>query len=156
MRTAIAIILGAGCGLALLVAACTDLRSRTIPNRLTAGLALAAPLWWWATGLTLWPDVAGQIVFAVLVFALFTGAFALRAMGGGDVKLIGALALWLPWEPAIRMLFLMSVLGGVLTVVMMIRARLAKTGAAIEVPYGVAISCAGLWTIGERYLYHFG
>ncbi|MBV9842094.1 MAG: prepilin peptidase [Sphingomonadaceae bacterium] len=156
MHTAFAIILGAGCGLALLVAACTDLRSRTIPNGLTAGLALAAPLWWWANGLALWPDIAGQILFAVLVFALFTGAFALRAMGGGDVKLIGALALWLPWEPAIRMLFLMSVLGGVLTVAMVIHARVRKSSGAIEVPYGLAISCAGLWAIGERYLYHFG
>jgi prepilin peptidase CpaA len=156
MRIAITIMLCLGCAAALLCAAWTDLRSRTIPNLLTAGLALAAPLWWWANGLSLWPDVAGQILFAALIFAVFTGAFAIRAMGGGDVKLIGALALWLPWEPALRMLFLMSLLGGVLTLAMLIHARSRKDGAAIEVPYGLAISCAGLWVLGERYLYHFG
>ena len=34
----------------------------------------------------------------LLVFALFAIAFALGAMGGGDVKLVAALALWLPWQ----------------------------------------------------------
>ena len=30
----------------------------------------------------------------MLVFLLFAGAFYLNVMGGGDVKLAGALALW--------------------------------------------------------------
>ena len=69
---------------------------RTIPNGLNAAIASLAPLWWWAHGLPLWPDVAWQIGLAAVVFALFAGAFALGMMGGGDVKMIGALALWLP------------------------------------------------------------
>ena len=155
MHSGIAIILAAGCALTLLVAAWTDLRSRTIPNLLTAGLALAAPAWWWANGYALWPDVAGQLLLALLIFALFTIAFAIRAMGGGDVKLIGALALWLPWEPVLRMLFVMSLVGGLITIAMMAAKRIRRHAGAIEVPYGVAISCAGLWALGERYLYHF-
>ena len=44
------VLLGA-LAIALLVAIVTDLRSRTIGNRLNAAIALAAPLFWWASGL---------------------------------------------------------------------------------------------------------
>ena len=83
----------------LLLAACwTDLRTREIPNGLNFAIALLAIPFWWATALAFWPDVALQIGVAALVFAIFAGAFAMGMMGGGDVKLIGALALWLRWE----------------------------------------------------------
>lgn len=81
--------------IALLCAAFTDLRSRKIANWLTAGIALAAPLFWWANGLGLWPDVALQLGVALGTFAVLAGLFAIGAMGGGDVKLfsgLGALA----------------------------------------------------------------
>ncbi len=142
---------------ALLVAAsCSDLKSRTIPNGLNLAVALLALPFWWATGLAFWPDVALQVGVAMLVFALFAGAFALGAMGGGDVKLIGALALWLPWPAVLMLLVIMSLAGGALTAAMLIRQRLARTEAALEIPYGVAIAFGGLWLISERFLYQFG
>jgi len=155
MQLVICLLLAAALVLALAGAAWSDLRSRTIPNELTAGIALAAPLWWWANALPLWPAAAIQIAIAAAVFTFFAIAFAMGAMGGGDVKLIGALALWLPWQPALRMLFLMSLLGGALTLLMLALRRRARSTAPIEVPYGVAIACAGIWALGERYLYHF-
>ena len=42
---------------------------------------------------------------AAAVFGLFAVAFALGAMGGGDVKLIAALALWLPFQAVIVLHF---------------------------------------------------
>ena len=156
MHAAFAILLGLALAAALAAAAWSDLRTRTIPNGLTAGLALAAPLWWWASGLGLWPGVALQLALAFVLFALFAGAFALGVMGGGDVKLIGALALWLPWQPALQMLFLMSLVGGGITLLMLADRRRRRSTAAIEVPYGIAIACAGIWVMSERYLYHFG
>lgn len=147
----------AGClALALLAAGIGDLRSRTIPNWLNAGIALAAPLWWWATGMAIWPELALQIGFALTLFALFAAAFAAGAMGGGDVKLIAALGLWLPPVLGLRMLMLMSLAGGVLTLVMLALRALARRGDVIEVPYGVAIAFAGLAVLGQRYLYLFG
>lgn len=140
-------LLLAGLLTALVAAAVTDIRSRTIANGLNAGIALAAPLFWWASGLSLWPDVAWQIGFALVVFACFAGLFAIGAMGGGDVKLIGALALWFPVTPFLSLLMLMAVLGGLLTVFMLVLHKLRPTGAALEVPYGVAISAAGGWVI---------
>ena len=116
-----------------------------------------APLWWWAHGLALWPDVALQAGVAALVFAFFVGAFALGQMGGGDVKMIGALALWLPVQPLVWMLVLMSLIGGVLTLVMVIERKWrVKTGDPVEIPYGVAIAIAALLVLREPIFNQFG
>ncbi|WP_129791267.1 prepilin peptidase [Sphingosinicella sp. CPCC 101087] len=156
MGTGFAWILLSLLALMLLAASASDLRTRTIPNSLVAAIALLAPAFWWATGLPFWPDAALQAGVALLVFALFAAAFAIGAMGGGDVKLIGALALWLPWQAVLMLLVIMSLAGGALTAAMLIRQRLARSKAPIEVPYGVAIAFGGLWLIAQRFLYHFG
>ena len=140
----------------LLVAATGDLRARIIPNWLNAAIALLAIPFWWLSGLPFWPEVVAQIAIAAGVFAVFAIAFRIGAMGGGDVKLIGALALWLPWPAVLMLLVIMSLAGGVLTVAMLVRHRLAKAGGRLEIPYGVAIAFGGFWLIGERYLNQFG
>jgi prepilin peptidase CpaA len=140
-------LLLAGLLTALVAAAATDIRSRTISNLLNLGIALAAPLYWWATGIDFWPGAALQILFAFVVFAAFAGLFAIGAMGGGDVKLIGALALWFPVTPFMSLLMLMAILGGLLTVFMLILHKVRPTERALEVPYGVAIAAAGAWTV---------
>jgi prepilin peptidase CpaA len=142
---------------ALLLACCWfDWRSRTIPNGLNAAIALLAIPFWWAAGLALWPDIALQIGLAVAVFAIFALAFAIGAMGGGDVKLLGALALWLPWQALLAMLFVMSVAGGVLTLGFLVAGRIAGRKDRPEIPYGLAIAFGGLWVLSERFLYQFG
>jgi prepilin peptidase CpaA len=140
----------------LILAAITDLRSRIIENWLTGGLALLAPVLWWSMGVSIWPDLAIHIAIAFGIFALFTLMFALGVMGGGDVKLIGALALWMPLLPMVRVLVLMSIFGGALTIVYWVRHKATKSLTNLEIPYGVAIAIAGLWVLYERYLNHFG
>lgn len=143
--------------LLLVSAGIQDARTREIANWKNAAIALMAPLWWWANGLALWPDVAVQAGVAALVFGFFLGAFALGQMGGGDVKMIGALALWLPVQPLVWMLVLMSLIGGVLTVVMMIEKKLRRTkGDPVEIPYGVAIAIAALLVLREPLFNQFG
>lgn len=44
--------------IALMIAAITDIRRRQIDNWLNAAIALAATLYWWASGLNLWPGGA--------------------------------------------------------------------------------------------------
>lgn len=139
----------------LLVAAVTDIRSRIISNRLNLAIALTAPLFWWANGYAPWPDMAVQLLSALVIFATFAALFALGMMGGGDVKLLGALALWLPWQPMMTLLLIMSVLGGAVTVAVLIHHRIDKRVGRPEIPYGVAIALAGLWVLGEHYLNHF-
>src|SRR3546814_7820323 len=66
-----------------------------------------------ACGLPLWPGMAVQLLAGLIVFMAFAVLFALGCMGGGDVKLLGALALWFPWQATLSMLMLMAVLGGI-------------------------------------------
>lgn len=155
MGSGLAWMLLAALALLLVAASWFDLKSRTIPNELNLAVALLAIPFWWATGLPLWPDAAIQIGVAALVFALFALAFAAGAMGGGDVKLIGALGLWLPWQALIKLLVIMSLAGGALTLALLVRHRLARREERLEVPYGVAIAFAGLWLLGQRFLYQF-
>ncbi|HEX8645220.1 MAG TPA: prepilin peptidase [Allosphingosinicella sp.] len=140
----------------LVAAAVGDIRTRTISNWLNLAIALAAIPYWYFAGLELWPDVALRLAVAAGVFALFAGAFALGMMGGGDVKLLGAVALWLPPGGVLFLLVAMSIGGGALTLVMWARHRLKRSEAALEIPYGVAIAFGGLWLISERFLNQFG
>ena len=145
----LAAILIATLGLLLLSAGIEDARIREIANWKNAAIALLAPAWWWAEGLTPWPDMAIQVAVAAVVLALFCIAFAYGWMGGGDVKLIAALALWLPLGALATMLMVMSLAGGALTVVMMIDRALRKVKGEIEIPYGVAIVAAALLALPE-------
>lgn len=149
MPLALIVVLGA----LLVSAGVQDARTREIANWKNAVIALLAPLWWWSNSLALWPDIAIQAGVATFVFALFCGAFAAGWMGGGDVKLIGALALWLPPSVLLSMLMVMSLAGGAVTLLMLVERRLrAPGGAPVEVPYGVAIALAGLLALREPIL----
>ncbi|HEX8262833.1 MAG TPA: prepilin peptidase [Allosphingosinicella sp.] len=140
---------------ALLVAAIGDWRTRIIPNWLNAVIALLAVPFWWSIGLDPWPGVALQLALGAAVFALFAIAFRFGAMGGGDVKMAAALALWLPFAGVVKLLVVMSIAGGVLTVAMLAAHRLAKAAGQPEIPYGIAIAFGGFWLIGERFLNQF-
>ena len=141
--------------LMLLWAAVIDIRTRTIANRLNLTIALMAPLFWWATGVDLWPDVAIRVAVAIAIFLLFALAFQLGMMGGGDVKLAAALALWFPPGATVLLIVLMSLAGGVLTVIVMIEHKIKRNQGRPEIPYGVAIAFGGLWLLAQRFLNHF-
>lgn len=138
--------------IALLTAAITDWRTRKIHNWLNALIALAAPLWWWASGLSLWPDVAWQLGIAVAAFAVFAAMFAMKWMGGGDVKLLTALALWIEPMWFLQFLFVMAIVGGVLTLLFGMWHIARRQRDRLAIPYGVAIAIAGLWVLGTVYL----
>lgn len=149
-ETTLVYALVAALAIALLTAAFTDLKRRQIDNWLNAAIALAAPLYWWAQGLSLWPDVAMQIGVAVASFIVLAGLFAIKAMGGGDVKLLTALALWLPAQLFLKMLLVMSIAGGVLTIVLGMWYITRRQRDKIKIPYGVAIAGAGLWALSPQ------
>jgi prepilin peptidase CpaA len=133
----------------------TDWRWRDIPNWLTGAIALGAPVFWWASGVELWPGAAIQIAVALVTLAVCAALFHFGAMGGGDVKLLAALALWLPGLTFTRMILIMAIAGGALTLFMLIRHKRAKLLGRPEIPYGIAIAFGGLWVLYERYLNHF-
>ena len=152
----------------LIVAAVIDVRTFTISNRLNATVALLAPVYWWSIGLPLWPDAAIQVAVALAVFVALAAAFYIGMMGGGDVKLAAALALWFSPASTVKFLVIMSLAGGLLTVVVLIfhRARSRRAPASAdadgekeiakpEVPYGVAIAIGALWILAQRFLNQF-
>ena len=139
----------------LVYAAVVDVRTFTISNRLNLGIALMAPLFWLSVGLPLWPDAAIQVAVAAGVFALLAVAFYTGMMGGGDVKLAAALALWFAPPTTVLFLVYMSIGGGVLTLVVLILHRMKKKAGKPEVPYGVAIAFGALAILIQRFLNQF-
>jgi prepilin peptidase CpaA len=132
-----------------------DVRTYTIADGLNLAIALAAPLFWWSVGLPLWPDAAIRVGVGVAVFFLFAGAFYMNVMGGGDVKLAGALALWFTPYETLTLIVVMSIAGGVLTLIVVGLHNFKKIEGRPEVPYGVAIAVGGLWLLAQRFLNHF-
>jgi len=135
--------------------AVVDIRTYTISDRINAAIALLAPVYWLSAGVPLWPDVAIRVGVAVAVFIFFAGAFYMNVMGGGDVKLAGALALWFTPYETLTLIVVMSIAGGLLTVAVLVRHRLRRKEGRPEVPYGVAIAVGGMWLLAQRFLNHF-
>ena len=137
--------------IALLVAAVTDIRRREIDNWLNAAIALGAPLFWIATGLTL-SGIGWQLAVAAGALVIFAGLFAMGWMGGGDVKLLTALALWIQPYWFAQVIVVMALAGGVLTLVFAAWHIATRRRDKPAIPYGIAISGAGLWALASQYL----
>jgi prepilin peptidase CpaA len=148
-------ILLASLAVTLIVAAVIDVRTFTISNRLNAAVALSAPLYWMSIAMPLWPAIAIQLAAGLAVFVLLAGAFYAGMMGGGDVKLAAALALWFSPAGTVKFLVLMSLAGGLLTLGLLIWHRGMKREGRPEIPYGVAIAFGGLAILAQRFFNQF-
>lgn len=152
----------------LLVWACvSDVRSRRIPNAAVAAIAL--------TGIAaslLRPNPAfaalAAIEGAALGLVVWLPFYLLRMLGAGDVKLFAAAAAWLGPREAIDAALLTALVGGALSLALMIkdggalltmlRVRTALQAPATlresslvrtRVPYALAIGCG---VLGAAYL----
>ena len=143
----------------LIVAAVVDLRTFTISNRLNLTVALLAPVYWVSIALSPWPDIAAHLAGGAAVFLLLAAAFYAGMMGGGDVKLAAALALWFPPTGTIKFLVLMSIAGGVLTLGILFWHRARRNVGRPKIPYGVAIAAGALFVLApilaQRFLNQF-
>ena len=139
----------------LVVAAVIDVRTFTISNRLNLTVAALAPVYWLSVALAPWPGVAIQIAAGVSVFAILAAAFYAGMMGGGDVKLAAALALWFSPASTLKFLVLMSIAGGVVTLAAIALHRMHKNPGRPKIPYGVAIAFGGLAILTQRFLNQF-
>ena len=97
--------------IALAVAAVFDVRSRQIPDAISIALVLVAigaklaglhPVSW-----------SGVVLGFTLAFLLSFALFAIRGLGGGDVKLLSALGAALGASAFLPFLLLTAVFGGV-------------------------------------------
>ncbi|WP_334182640.1 A24 family peptidase [Novosphingobium sp.] len=130
--------------IALLVAAFTDLKRREIDNTLNLGIALAAPLWWLSLGFG-WSDVAWQLGLALLTFVIACVLFALRQMGGGDVKLLAALALWFAPGSFGQVIVLMAMIGGGASIAMAAFNMERVSGEKLRDALGWVVALGWVW-----------
>jgi prepilin peptidase CpaA len=136
---------------ALLVwAALTDARGYFIPNKLPLAIAALAPTYWLSHSVSAFPALA----VGAAVFGLGLILFARGLLGGGDVKLMSAVALWAGPALVLPFLFATAIMGGVLSLAMLPifkwrggSATLAQT----SVPYGIAISAGGLFVAARLF-----
>jgi prepilin peptidase CpaA len=137
-------------------AASSDLFTMTISNRIA--LILVAGFFGLAFVAGMSPhDVLSHVGAAFTVLAVTFVFFARGWIGGGDAKLAAATALWLGFDHLMAYLLYASLLGGVLTLVM-IRFRLMPLPDMLAkhewvrrlhrldggVPYGIALAAAAL------------
>lgn len=140
----------------LIYAGISDVISLTIPNKISliliGGFICLAPF----SGLSMAEiGMHGFVGFVVLAVGLLL--FGMGWLGGGDVKLIAASALWFGPENLAMFLYAMAFYGGVLCIIwfkLRTSEHLLKfsSGAWLQrlvsqksvVPYGIAIGLAGL------------
>jgi prepilin peptidase CpaA len=139
--------------ISLIAASVSDLARRRIPNTVSL-IIVAAFLISALAGLGL-ARLGWDVAVALAVFAGGAALFWCNWLGGGDVKLLAASALWIGAADTPRFLVLVALLGGVLALaVLMLRLAahwsegLAWCRSHIDseegLPYGVAIAAACL------------
>lgn len=138
--------------LIMLAAALSDFKNLRISNKLCLALAGLFPIYVLTSATEIgWIQHVG---IATLVLGIGFGLFALRLIGGGDIKMLSAAALWAGPKLIATLLIYTTLAGGVLAIAFasaaLIRALLkhqSLTDGAwhkAPVPYGVAIACGGI------------
>lgn len=158
-------ILSIAAAAAYLMAMRQDLLYRRIPNAVPIVIVLIAALKWAAIG-QVQPALAG-LATAAVVFIVTLGMLHFNWLGGGDVKLISATCLLVGAGDTMPFLLAMALIGGALSLVVLVHARLtrratfpsASAGAAIAqtpaqapaprptVPYALAIGGGAIWLL---------
>lgn len=142
----------------LLVAAAIEDAVRLRISNLTSGAVVLTAL---AAMLLAGPSAGlwqNALVF-VLLLAVGTWMFAAGHIGGGDVKLLAALGLWVDLKGAVGLLATVFLAGGLLAIVYLARRMMAKgvRGARrgdtkdAGIPYGLAIVAGSSIVFAAQY-----
>jgi prepilin peptidase CpaA len=110
-----------------------------------------------------WSDrvpIFEHIGAGLLVFGVGAVIFRLGVLGGGDIKLLTAVAFWVGWERLGIYLLVVAIFGGGLTLFLLaLRALLRRVYRSRppehslprilrvdeKIPYAIAIGAAGIW-----------
>jgi len=128
-------------------AAVSDLRERRIPNDLVAAIFFLALLRHLEQGgLAGLVPTPGQALSFVLVTGALVWLFARDMLGGGDVKMLAASALYIGADNQGTFFLLVALFGGLLAAgYLSIRSmQAAELTAPLSLPYGVAIASGGI------------
>lgn len=135
----------------LLVAALWDMRRFRIPNEVVVVLAATfIP----ASVLSFGPvDLVEHLAAATIMFGFGLAMNRLRLLGGGDVKLMTAAALWVGIGGLIPYFILVSILGGVTLLALMACRRLVRLMPVTRLTGGNATAMPMILREGERIPY---
>jgi prepilin peptidase CpaA len=140
-------------GLIMLAAAFSDFKKLRISNRLCLALAALFPVFVWSSPTEIaWVQ---HLAIAAAVMAVGFGMFAMRLLGGGDVKMLAAAALWAGPKLIGALLLYTTFAGGLLAIAFACAALVrvmvlhkkpvdGQPWHKIPVPYGIAIACGGI------------
>jgi prepilin peptidase CpaA len=143
-------------------AAVGDLRAFRIPNRLVLLVVGFYPAYLLAAPYPV--DWLAGLITAAIVFFVGFFAFSRGLIGGGDVKLLAAVALWAGPQQVFPVLLLTLVSGGILALIFLIhalvQARTRVSGGTASmasvlsapVPYGIAIAIGAAYLTGRLLL----
>lgn len=140
----------------MVLAAISDLTTMRISNKLVLGLTAGFLFVALMANLTL-QDFALHLAVGAAVLIVAFGFFAMGWIGGGDAKLASATGLWLGVPAVLPYLVYAGLLGGALTLGLLMARRLPlpQPLAAVAwidklhdrqtgIPYGIALAAAGL------------
>ncbi len=116
----------------LVMAAVSDITRYRIPNTIVYAIVAA-----FAVGAIFnfaWPAIVWPVLAGVAMFVLGAGLFALGLFGGGDVKLIAAMALWTSFADLPRFLLIMGAAGGLIGLVLLLKRRRQQPAIASSAP----------------------
>jgi prepilin peptidase CpaA len=150
--------------LILLHVAMIDIATRLIHNEVCLTLALLG-----IVGQLAGPThIAESLITATILFLVLIGLYARGWIGGGDVKLLVALAVGLPLTGIVTLLTVTAMAGVVLALVHVMMRSLPHPATApagsstlrrvytverwrhvrrAPLPYGAAIACGGIWAL---------
>lgn len=147
------------CGF-LIVAMIGDIRKFRITNRLNYSFAACFFVFAILLGME-WKLILGHLAIGAIAFGVLFALFMFGFIGGGDVKLVGATALWLGGAPMYNYIMISAILGG-LVGVLLITARFIARKIGLpkkpkwlrgilrrnsHMPYGVALGLGGILAI---------
>ena len=145
----------------LAAAAISDLMTYKIPNVITGGLILLFVAFLIVLALgghaVSWSDWSPHLLAGLIGLIAGMGLFALGWVGGGDAKFFAAALLWLGWDALLDYAIVASLLGGVLTLALIMLRKLPLPAFLVRqawfarlsdhkagVPYGIALALAAL------------
>ena len=157
----------AAVALLLVYAGISDFRERRIPNWIPLSIFALYAAFLAGQYLLELPSPAlpllGSLGVGAGVAVVFGALFALKYLGGGDVKLIAAMGFWAGPGLILPFLLLMALSGGILALGFLAfdwaskKASGGQKGAPssnrerkkLKIPYGIAIAAAGLFVVNN-------
>jgi prepilin peptidase CpaA len=127
----------------LVAAAVSDLRTLRIPNAIPAAIALIFAV---AIGFGVIHPVGPHLISSAIAATIGVLLFASNIWGGGDTKLIAALALFLVPSQLMRFFLVTALAGGVVAAAIIVHRRWLgrPTSRKTSMPFGLALAAGGL------------